>query len=117
MIDHSGEPYRGCRSSDPLGGLARRVEIELEEGNFKGAVCVGSSEDTLTEMDEATILALMAKHPPPHPNSSLPPPPDDDSIPAVSVTEREVAAAIRSFPNGSAAGTRWSSPPTSARLD
>ena len=55
-------------------------------------------------MVEATILALRAKHPPPHPNSSLPPPLDDDSIPAVSVTEREVAAAFHSFPNGSAGG-------------
>ena len=104
MVDHSGEPYRGHHSSDPLGGLARRVTIKLEEGNFKRAVRVASSEDTLAEMDEATILALRAKHPPPHPNFSLPPPPDDDSTPAVSVTEREVAAAIHFFPNESAGG-------------
>ena len=101
MVNHSGEPYRERHSSDPLRSLARRVAIKLEEGNFKGAVRVASSEDTLAEMDEATILALRAKHPPPHPNSTLPPPPDGDSIPAVSVTEREVVAAICSFPNGS----------------
>ena len=104
MVHHSGEPYRGRHSSDPFGGLARRVAIKLEKGNFKGAVRVASSEDTLAEMVEVTILALRAKHPPPHPNFSLPPPPDDDSIPVVSVTEREVAAAIHSFPNGSTGG-------------
>ena len=90
---------------DPLSSLASRVATKLEEGDFRGAVRLACSEDSIAEVNDATIAALRAKHPAPHPSSCLPPPPNELEIEgALLVAEGEVANAIHSFPKGSASG-------------
>ena len=58
---------------DPLETLAIRVASKLEEGDFKGAVRLASSEDSVAEPNDRTLQALKEKHPAPHPNYSPPP--------------------------------------------
>lgn len=84
--------------------MADRVSAKLEEGDFKGAVRLASSDDTLAPMNEATYQALLERHPPPHPNSVIPPIDEAMSSNAISVDEGEVVSAIRSFKRGSAGG-------------
>ena len=77
--------------------------MKLEEGDFKGAVRLACSEDTIAPKKNSTLDTLRQKHPPPHPNSQMPPPSEEPSrCPIVSADE--VALAIRSFPNGSTGG-------------
>ena len=78
--------------------------MKLEEGDFRGAVRLACSEDSIAASSETTFAALLLKHPPPHPDSSIPPLPQDPVAPTLSVSVDEVAKAIRSFPNGSAGG-------------
>ena len=88
---------------DPLVSLGRLVSEKLEEGDFKGAVRLACSEDSMADRSVATFTALKEKHPSPHPNSCIPPSPDGTPfLPPVSIDD--VARAIRSFPNGSAGG-------------
>ena len=91
------------KAKDPMEYLGRRVSEKLEEGDFKGAVRVACSEDSMADRSDATFAALKEKHPSPHLNSSIPPAPDM-SVPLLSVSAEDVAQAIRSFPNGSAGG-------------
>ena len=88
---------------DPLSNLAKRVSSKLEEGDFKGAVRITCSEDMMADLNEETLSALHAKHPPLHPDSSFPAPLE---IPPslFPLSEKEVVTAIRSFPCGSAGG-------------
>ena len=88
-----------------LQSLASRVSAKLDEGNFKSAVRLVCSEDSLAEVNDATIAALRAKHPEPHPETCLPLPPDNLEMErALSVREGDVVHAICSFPKGSAGG-------------
>ena len=75
----------------------------MEEGDFKGAVRLACSNDTLADMCDATYCALQRKHPAPHPDSSIPPLPVQLST--MPVPEDMIVQAIKSFPNGSAGGT------------
>ena len=77
------------------------VSEKLEEGDFKGAVRLTCSEDTIASDSEATIAALRSKHPDPHPESIFPEAPNGS---AMTVSEGDVMEAIRSFPKGSAGG-------------
>ena len=90
-------------SHNPLSHLAARVSTKLEEGDFRGAVRLACSDDTLTDKSDSTYTALQQKHPPPHPDTSIPPCPDNLPNP-ISVSEDDIAQAIRSFPSGSAGG-------------
>ena len=78
--------------------------MKLEEGNFRGAVCLASSEDSFAELN--TIAALKAKHPSPCEDSKFPPPPpvkrESDDI--LMIHEEDVAQAIHLFSKGSAGG-------------
>ena len=99
-------PHRQSRPApkpNQLNGLASRVASKLEEGDYKGAVRLACSEDSIATLDEETISVLKSKHPPPHPETDIPPL-LNDPIPSKSVSEDEVAQAIGSFPNGSAGG-------------
>ena len=88
---------------DPLVSLGRLVSEKLEEGDFKGAVRLACSEDSMADRSVATFTALKEKHLSPHPNSCIPPSPDDTPfLPPVSIDD--VARVIRYFPNGSAGG-------------
>ena len=78
---------RQSSTHDPMKSLAIRVSTKLDEGDFKGAVRLASSDVKL-----ATFEALKEKHPTLHPDSAFPPLPED------------IIKAIRSFPNGSAGG-------------
>ena len=84
--------------------LAARISSKLEEGDFKGAVRLASSDDTIRELDEATLSALRDKHPAPHPDTEIPPLLSTSQIPPLQVSADEVSKAIRSFPCASAAG-------------
>ena len=61
------------RRGDPLNTLATRVATKLEEGDFKGAVHLACSEDSIANLDEETMAALKSKHPSPHPDTQIPP--------------------------------------------
>ena len=78
------------------------VALRLEEGDFKGAVRLACSEDSIAPKNNSTLDTLKQKHPPPHPDSQMPPPEESSHCPIVST--EEVALAIRSFPNSSAGG-------------
>ena len=89
-------------SQDPIEYLATRVSLKLEEGDFRGAVRLACSDDSLADMTEATYTALQQRHPAPHPHSSIPQLPD--RLSTSPVTKGEIAQAIKSFPNGSVGG-------------
>ena len=58
---HRPAPSNGpprSRSVDPTAVLATRVSSKLEEGDFRGAVRVASSEDRIVDMSESTLTAL-----------------------------------------------------------
>lgn len=77
------------------------MAIKIEEGDFRGAIRLASSEDTLADFSDDTLTALKAKHPLPHPNSHIPPPPSNTSLlESLSRTSRQ----SKSFPSGSAGG-------------
>ena len=44
-------------------GLANTVSTKLEEGNFKGAVCLLCSEDRPVSHSDDIVAALNRKHP------------------------------------------------------
>ena len=102
-INSSRRGKRRGKAKDPMESLGHRVSEKLEEGDFKGAVRLACSEDSMAVRSDATFAALKEKHPPPHPDSDIPPPPDSNK-PLLAVSEEDVAQAIRSFPNGSAGG-------------
>ena len=90
---------------DPIKSLSTRLSLKLEEVDFRGAVNLVCSEDTIADMSEATLLALKQKHPPPHPHSRIPQFPKDSVVLSSFVSVEEVIKkAIKSFPNGSAGG-------------
>jgi len=89
---------------DDVAKLAERVSEKLEDGDFKGAVRLASSDSTLAPMNESTYQALLERHPSPHPDSLIPPIDDEMSSHAITVDEGEVIQAIRSFKRGSAGG-------------
>ena len=92
------------KPTNPLSRLATRVAQKTEEGDFKGAVRIASSDDKVAPFCEATFTELLKKHPPAHQDTVIPPlnPALFPSIAAVSATE--IIDAIRSFPCGSAGG-------------
>ena len=98
-------PKRGRNSfKDPIRSMAVRVSAKLEEGDFKGAVRIASSEETLAPPDDTTFAALQDKHPPLHSESAIPSLQEDFLPHFTSVTAKDITKAIRSFPNGSAGG-------------
>ena len=100
-VSSSPAMKRPC-SDDLDAQLAARVSAKLGEGDFKGAVRLASSEDTLAPLNEATLEALKGKHPPPHPDSTIPSADQDPQH--LTISEEDVAQAIRSFPKSSAGG-------------
>ena len=89
--------------SQNLDALAARVATKLEEGDFKGAVHLACSEDSIADLSNETMAALKSKHPAAHLNTKIPTPPDASNVP-VPIAEEEVTRAVRSFPNGSSGG-------------
>lgn len=88
----------------PILSLAARVSAKLEEGDFRGAIRLASTEDTIAEDNDTTIAALRSKHPAAHPDSDLKMQALPASVDTLSVTEDAVMRAIHSFPKGSSGG-------------
>lgn len=90
------------KARDTAAYLARQVSLKLEEGegDFKGAVQLACSEDTIADRSDSILEALRSKHPPPHPDISFPHQLEEFSD--IEVSTEEVIFAIKSFPAGSA---------------
>ncbi len=71
----SRQRKKATKRPDPEESLARRVSAKIEEGDFRGAIRLASSDDTLAEASDETYNALCAKHPASHPDSQIPPGP------------------------------------------
>ena len=84
--------------------LATRISAKLEEGDFRGAVRLASSKDTIADLNEETLSALRDKHPSPHPDSTIPSASTVGGRTSIRMSAEEVGRAIRSFPSTSAAG-------------
>ena len=90
---------------DALQLVANKVSAKLEEGDFRGAVRLACSGDSIAEVNNSTIGTLRSKHPVAHPDTSLPSAPKEEALEAaLEMSAREVSQAIRSFPRGSAGG-------------
>ena len=90
------------KKADPLEALADRVAAKLEEGDYKGAVRLAYSNDSMASNDEATYIALQQKHPAQHLDSSFPIAPSQSA--GIEVSGDDMIRAINSFPAGSAGG-------------
>jgi hypothetical protein len=75
---------------------------KLEDGNIRAAIRIMSSDDKLAPDCKETIDALRERHPPASGDYTNVPDPHDFT--PCNVSEDDVAAAIRSFPAGSAGG-------------
>ena len=90
-------------ASDSINSLAARVSSKLEEGDFKGAVHLASSEDRVADKSDSTFAALKLMHLSPHPDTVIPSLLVQQSQ-SISVSVDEIVCAIQSFPSGSAGG-------------
>ena len=90
-------------ASDSINSLAARVSSKLEEGDFKGAVRLDSSEDRVADKSDSTFAALKLMHLSPHPDTVIPSLLVHQSQ-SISVSVDEIVCAIQSFPSGSAGG-------------
>ena len=89
-------------SREKNGSLAARVSSKLEDGDFRGAVRVASSSESICRPDSRSLDLIKEKHPSSYPDSSFPPPPDHQH-PLV-VSPSTVQKSVLSFPAGSAGG-------------
>ena len=64
----------------------------LEEGDFKDAVKLASSDDRLAPYTKEILDALLSKHPALPPDSAIPPTPSPE---ALEVHEADVKCAVR----------------------
>lgn len=78
------------------------VSSKLEDGNIRATVRIICSEEKPARINDATLNELRYRHQPPAADRATVP--DPSRFDALSVTEQDVIAAIRSFPAGSAAG-------------
>ena len=60
---------RGVRPSDSMNSLRHRVSSKLEEGDFRGAVSLACSEDSVVKPSNDTYAALQQNHPSPRAES------------------------------------------------
>src|SRR6267154_656248 len=86
-----------------LAGLARAVTVRLEEGNYKGAVRLLVSNDTLAFSTPEILQALREKHSP-TPSNRRPALPPDPKQTSIAFAEAQVRKALVSFPPGSSGG-------------
>ena len=91
-------------SRSPLEQLGARVAARLEEGDFRGAIRIASSNESFAPVNSHTLELLNERHPPRYPNSKNPPESAKNTCCSIEVTSSEVLAAIHSFPAGSAGG-------------
>ena len=86
-----------------MAGLGKHVPAKLEEGDFKGAVCLACSKSTIVDISDATfeayrsihlLIMTLVFHLWVGGHLSV----------ITAVAEEEIINAIRSFPNNSAGG-------------
>ena len=96
QLDDEADPVSRpfpLRPPDPKQLMAN---MKLGEGDYKGAVRIVCSEDTIADVTDETISTLQEKHPGVHPESRIPSPPEEFiSLPDVS--EEKVTSAIRAL--------------------
>ena len=100
----TGSYGRWPKSRNSTEALAARVSSKLEEGDYRGAVRLACSRDTIAEQSPSTIEAMKLKHPPRNLNSII----EDQPHPAplgFTVNEELIRRAIMLFPSGSSGGT------------
>jgi hypothetical protein len=83
--------------------------VKLEEGNYRGAVRLLTSEDGWATNCSETLTLLQSKHPS-TPSDRRAPPPSDPLLSHAPFTQDQVRGAILSFPPGSASGPDGLSP-------
>ena len=97
-------PHR-TTPSDPNHSLAKQISAKLEESDYRGAVRIACSEESIADIMEETITLLKKKHPAPHSESSIPNLPQPDDVhPLPVIYEEVIIGANRLFPCGSAGG-------------
>ena len=99
----NGHRMEGQRKSCPDANLAAAVTSKIESGNLKAAIRLLCSDETVAPFNLQTTAHLRAKHP--TSTLGMEPLPDPEDFPSLTVTHKEVTAAIRSFPSGSAGGS------------
>ena len=67
------QQFKHNTGTDPLKNLAARVATKLEEGDFRGAVRIASSNDSFAPVNSQTLDLLKEKHPPRQPSFESPP--------------------------------------------
>ncbi len=93
----------GRAKEEELYSLGKRVSSKIEQGDFRGAVRIASSDDRLAPHSSETVCSPGQAPTPPHRDTTIPPSPNPGpSCPRVDPSS--IARAIRSFPNGSAGG-------------
>jgi len=97
-------PRRQVGSGVKKTDVAMKVEAKLADGDVRGAIRLLTSDDSIAPNTDATRASLLEKHPP-HPQpSDFPLPPEETTPTEYALEPKEVEAAIRSFPPGSAGG-------------
>ena len=84
--------------------LANRIQSKLEESDYKGAVRISITVDSLAECNDDT-LAINEKDPSPQYHVSIPDVPSEVFDSTMNISGDEVARAIKYFPRGSSGGS------------
>ena len=89
------------KANDQETNIATLVSSKIEQGNFKAAVRIACSEESLALNNSETFQSLLDKHPIPPSDRR----PIQDSLASnLFVSSSDVRKAIKSFPCGSAGG-------------
>lgn len=101
IMPTSTKPKRTNKKSTPDSTRIKKAQSKLNEGDFKGAIRILSSDDTIAPFKVETYLKLLEKHPEPKMQLILKDPPQQTIAP---VLEPEVTKAVFRFANGSGGG-------------
>ena len=75
---------------------------KLEDGDFRRAVRIASSDESFAPTNDSTLDLMKQKHPPSHPQSVFPP--QENTTQPLEVSSSDILASIQPFPAGSARG-------------
>lgn len=94
-------PARARKLDDKESNVARLVSSKMEQGNFKAAVRIACSDESLAPNNSETLKSLLDKHPAsPGDRRKI----QNSLASNLSVSSTDVRKAIKSFPCGSAGG-------------
>ena len=94
-------PVRVSKAKDQESNIAKLVSSKMEQGNFKAAVRIACSDESLAPNNSETLDSLFDKHPATPADRRL----VQDSLASnLFVSSTDVHKAIKSFPCGSAGG-------------